>query len=101
MFELILLGLILVGLAAIARAPIPRQSAEDTTPPVPSPWSDQTDWRRFDKPTYLRRGLVVDDGAGSSAAVRRPQCRFGARARRSSTGEAPYGTSSSRRSSSA
>ena len=89
MFELILLGVILAGLAAIARAPLPRQSAENTTPPVPSPWSDQTDWQRFDKPTYLRRGLVLDDGATPSTTARRRRCPFGARARRSSTGDAP------------
>jgi len=101
MFELILLGVILAGLAAIARARLPGHSAENTSPLVPSPWSDQTDWQRFDKPTYLRRGLVLDDGAAPSTPVRGRRCPFGVRAGRSSTGEAPYGTSSSRRSSSA
>ena len=89
MFELIVLGVILAGLAAIAHAPVPRHSAEKTTPLVPSPWSDQTDWQRYDKPTYLRRGLVLDEGAASSTAVRGRRCPFGARARRSSTGDAP------------
>ena len=89
MFELIVLGVILAGLAAIAHAPVPRHSAEKTTPLVPSPWSDQTDWQRFDKPTYLRRGLVVDDGTAPSTTARRPRRPFGARARRSSTGDAP------------
>jgi len=89
MFELILLALVLAGLAAIARAPLTGHSAENTTPPVPSPWSDQTDWQRFDKPTYLRRGLVVDDGTAPSTTARRPRRPFGARARRSSTGDAP------------
>ena len=89
MFELILLGVILAGRAAIARAPLPSQSAENTTPPVPSPWSVQTDWQRFDKPTYLRRGLVLGANTASSTAVRGRRCPFGARAGRSSTGEAP------------
>ena len=89
MFELIVLGVILAGLVAIARAPVPGRSPEKTTPPVPSPWSVQTDWQRFDKPTYLRRGLVLDDGAVSSGVVRSRRCPFGARAGRSSTGEAP------------
>jgi hypothetical protein len=89
MFELIVLGVILAGLAAIARAPVPRQSAQNTTLPVPSPWSIQTDWQPFDKPTYLRRGLVLGANTASSTAVRGRRCPFGARAGRSSTGEAP------------
>jgi hypothetical protein len=89
MFELILLGVVLAGLAAIARAPLPGHSAENTTPPVPSPWSDQTDWQRFDKPTYMRRGLVLDDGATPSTTARHRRCPFGAGARRSSTGDTP------------
>jgi hypothetical protein len=89
MFELIVLGVILAGLTAIARAPIKGHPAKNTTRPVPSPWSDQTDWQRFDKPTYLRRGLVLDDGATPSTTGRRPRCPFGAKARRSSTGDAP------------
>jgi hypothetical protein len=43
MFELIVLGVILAGLAAIARAPVPGHSAESATPPVPStPYSTIT-----------------------------------------------------------
>jgi len=95
MFELIVLGVILAGLAAIARAPVPRQSAEKTTPPVPSPWSIQTDWQPFDKPTYLRRGLVLGANTASSTVVRGRRCPAGAGS--PSTGEAPPGTSSSRR----
>jgi hypothetical protein len=95
MFELIVLGVILAGLTAIARAPVPRQSAQNTIRPVLSPWSIQTDWQRFDKPTYLRRGVVLDDGAASSGVVRGRRCPAGAG--RPSTGEAPRGTSSSRR----
>ena len=89
MFELIVLGVILAGLAAIARAPVPRQSAENTTQPVLSLWSIQTDWQRYDKPTYLRRGLVLGANTASSTAARSRRCPFGARAGRSSTGEAP------------
>ena len=89
MFELIVLGLILAGLAAIARAPVPKQRTETPTQPASTLWSVRTDWHHFHKPTYLRRGLVVDDGATLSTTVRRPRCPFGARARRSSTGDAP------------
>ena len=89
MFELIVLGVILAGLTAIARAPVPGNPAQNTIRPVLSPWSIQTDWQRFDKPTYLRRGLVLDADAASSTAVRGRRCPFGVRAGRSSTGGPP------------
>jgi len=95
MFELIVLGVIVAGLVAIVRAPVPGRSADNTTPPVPSPRPDQADWQHFDKPTYLRRGLMLDDGAASSNAAPGRRCPAGAG--RPSTGEAPPGTSSSRR----
>ncbi len=57
MIDLIVLGLILAGLAAISRAPLPKHAAETPTPPAGAP-----DWRRFHKPTYLRRGIVLTDG---------------------------------------
>ena len=60
MFELIVLGLVVAGLAAIARAPVPKDPTETPTPPVPPLWAAQTDWSRFHKPTYLRRGIVLD-----------------------------------------
>jgi len=53
MFELIVLGLILVGLAAIARAPASKQRTEIPNRPAPNLWSPRTDWHRFHKPTYL------------------------------------------------
>jgi len=70
MFELIVLGLILAGLAAIARAPAPKQRTETPTEPASTLWSARTDWRRFHKPTYLRRGVVLDDGGASSTPIR-------------------------------
>jgi hypothetical protein len=70
MFELIVLGLILAGLAAIARAPADKQQTENPTQPAPTLWSARTDWQRFHKPMYLRRGIVLDDGGGSSSPIR-------------------------------
>jgi hypothetical protein len=60
MFELIVLGLVVAGLAAMARGPVPKDPTEIPTPPLPSLWATQTDWSRFHKPTYLRRGIVPD-----------------------------------------
>ena len=59
MFELIVLGVVLAGLTAIARWPGPKHHTENLTPSVPGPWAPQSDWRRFDRPTYLRRGIVL------------------------------------------
>ena len=39
MIELIVLAVILAGLAAMAHTPVPGNSAESATQPVPSPWS--------------------------------------------------------------
>ena len=66
MFELFVLGLILIGLVAISRAPIPRHQTENPTQPVPTRWSARTDWHRFHKPTYLRRGVVLEGSKASS-----------------------------------
>ena len=71
MFELFVLGLILVGLVAISRAPMPRHQTENPTQPVPTLWSDRTDWHRFYQPTYLRRGIVIEGSAVSSLPPRR------------------------------
>jgi hypothetical protein len=70
MFELIVLAVILTGLAAIARAPAQGQSAEPATQLVPSLWSVQTHWRHLDRPTYLRRGIVLDGDANPSKPAR-------------------------------
>ena len=70
MFELIVLGVILAGLAAIARTPVPGHSTDSATQPVQSPWSVRTDWHRFHKPTYLRRGIVLDGDANPSNPAR-------------------------------
>jgi hypothetical protein len=59
MFDLIVLGLVLAGVALIARAPVSNRRPEVPRPTVPAPWSTKTDWHRFHKPTYLRRGIVV------------------------------------------
>mgnify|MGYP001818914335 CR=1 FL=1 len=70
MFELIVLAVTLTGLAAIARAPAPQHSAEPATQLVPSLWSVRTDWRHLDRPTYLRRGIVLDGDANPSNPAR-------------------------------
>jgi hypothetical protein len=59
MFDLIVLGLVLAGVALIARAPVSNRRSEVPRPTVPAPWSAKTDWHRFHKPTYLRRGIVL------------------------------------------
>ncbi len=59
MFDLIVLGLVLAGVTLIARAPLPNHRPEMQNPSVPAPWSAKTDWHRFHKPTYLRRGIVL------------------------------------------
>lgn len=89
MFELIVLGLILAGLAAIARAPAEKQPTENPTQPAPTPWSTRTDWHRFHKPTYLRRGIVLDRGRASSTSTRERHSPSGQETRRMVTGEAP------------
>jgi hypothetical protein len=62
MIELIVLVVVLVGLTVIARSPTKKQPSENPTEPPPSFWSTRTDWQRFEKPTYLRRGIVLDPG---------------------------------------
>ena len=47
MFELIVLGLILAALAAIARGPEPTQLTESPPQPAPTLWSVRTDWQQF------------------------------------------------------
>ena len=89
MFELIVLGLILAGLAAISRAPVPNQQTETPTQPVPTLWSTQTNCHQFHKPTYLRRGVVLDDGGASSTPIREDICPSGAAELRRATGETP------------
>ena len=66
MFDLIVLGLVVAGLAAIARAPVPKDPTETRTQPIPPLWAAQTDWSRFHKPTYLRRGIVLDSSQARS-----------------------------------
>jgi hypothetical protein len=89
MFELIVLGLILAGLVAIARAPAPKSRTENPTQPAPTPWSTRTDWHRFHKPTYLRRGIVLDGSTASSNPVHGRRCPSGTKAGHTSIGEAP------------
>ena len=89
MFELIVLGVILAGLYAITRTPVPRQQTETPTQPAPTLWSARTDWHQFHKPTYLRRGVVLDDGGASSTPVREGISPSGDEELRRATGEAP------------
>ena len=89
MFELIVLGVILAGLAAIARAPVPGHTAESATQPVPTIWSARTDWHRFHKPTYLRRGVALASGQVSSTPPTEKRCFRSRRTNPSANGETP------------
>ena len=89
MFELIVLGLILAGLAAISRAPVPKQQTETPTQPAPTLWSTRTDWHRFHKPTYLRLGVALDSGQVSSTPPTEKRCFRSRRTNPSANGEAP------------
>ena len=89
MFELIVLGLVVAGLAAIARAPVPRDPTEIPTPPRPTRWAAQTDWSRFHKPTYLRRGVVLDSNQARSTPPSKHLSPSGQEAHPTVTGEAP------------
>jgi hypothetical protein len=89
MFELIVLGLILAGLAAIARAPAEKQRTENLNQPAPTLWSARNDWHPFHKPTYLRRGIVLDRGRASSTSTRERHSPSGKEAPHTVTGEAP------------
>ena len=59
MFDLIVLGLVLAGVALIARAPVSNRHPPIPNRRAPNLWSARTDWHRFHKPTYLRRGIVL------------------------------------------
>ena len=89
MFELIVLGLVVAGLAAIARAPVPKDPTETPTPPLPPLWTAQTDWSRFHKPTYLRRGIAVDGRRVRSTPPGERPSPSGEEAQGTVTGEAP------------
>jgi hypothetical protein len=89
MFELIVLGLILAGLAAITRAPAEKSRTENPTQPAPTLWSTRTDWHRLYKPTYLRRGIVLDGGGASSTSTRERHSPSGQQRQRRVTGETP------------
>ena len=89
MFELIVLGVVLAGLTAIARWPFPRHRPETQTPPAPRAWAPQTDWRQFHRPTYLRRGIVPGDGEGRSPSPTARPFPSGEAAQSQATGEAP------------
>ena len=89
MFELIVLGLILAGLAAIARAPVPKQQTETPTQSASTLWSVRTDWHHFHKPTYLRRGIVLDGDANLSIPARGRRSPIRDEPSLTITGEAP------------
>ena len=72
MFALIVLGLVVAALAAIARTPVPKDPTEPPARAAPPLWATRTDWSRFHKPTYLRRGIVLDAGrVRSTSPVKR------------------------------
>ena len=89
MFELIVLGVVLAGLTVIARWPGPRHRTENPTPSAPGPWTPQTDWRQFHRPTYLRRGSVPGDGPGRAPSPAERPSPSGKVAQSQATGEAP------------
>ena len=89
MFDLIVLGLVLAGVALIARAPVSNRRSEIPNRPIPPPWSAKTDWHRFHKPTYLRRGIVFDGSTASSNPVHGRRCPSRTKAGHTSIGEAP------------
>jgi hypothetical protein len=71
MFDLIVLGLILAGITAVARGPKPRRPAGPPAPAFPGP--TPTDWRQLAKPTYPRRGIVLTPAAEADPAKARPR----------------------------
>ena len=90
MFELIVLGLVVAGLAAIARAPVPkRHQTETPTQPIQPLWTAPTDWSRFHKPTYLRRGIAVDGRQVRSTPSGKRPSPPGDEGQVTVTGEAP------------
>jgi len=89
MFELIVLGVVLAGLTAIARWPSAKHRPETRTPPAPGPWAPQTDWYQFHRPTYLRRGIVPGDGRGRSPSPAVRSSPLGKTPPPQATGEAP------------
>ena len=89
MFELIVLGLVVAALAAIARTPVPKNPSEPPARAGPPLWATRSDWSRFHKPTYLRRGIVP---GGSRVRSTAPARRHGSpkdEAQPSVTEEAP------------
>jgi hypothetical protein len=88
MFELIVLGVVLVGLTAIARWPLPKHRTETQTPPAPGAWAPQTDWRQFHRPTYLRRGIAPGQCLGRVHSPPANPSPAGEPARSETTGEA-------------
>ena len=89
MFELIVLGVVLAGLTAIVCWSGPRHRTENPTPSAPGPWTPQTDWRQFHRPTYLRRGIVPGDGQGRAPSPAARPSPAGEAAQSQATGEAP------------
>ena len=71
MFELIVLALVVAALAAFARTPVPKDPSEPPTRAVPPLWTTRSDWSRFHKPTYLRRGIVPGASRARSTAPAR------------------------------
>jgi hypothetical protein len=88
MFELIVLGVVLAGLTAIARWPSAKHRPDTRTPPAPGPWAPQTDWHQFHRPTYQRRGIVPGDGQGRSPSPAERPSPSGEAVPPAATGEA-------------
>jgi hypothetical protein len=68
---------------------VPKDPTEIPTPPLPSIWTAQTDWSRFHKPTYLRRGIVPDGSRVQATAPAKRHSPPKEEAQPTVTGEAP------------
>ena len=89
MFELIVLALVVAALAAFARTPVPKDRSEPPTRPIPPLWTTQSDWSRYHKPTYLRRGIVPGGSRARATAPGWRRCPSGQEAQPTVTEEAP------------
>jgi hypothetical protein len=67
MLDLIVLALVLLGVIALSRHPRVQRRAKPAPDTLPERPPAPVDWRRYERPTFLRRGL------GSRPRERRPR----------------------------